>query len=336
MRILASARVVLLATSIGVAGAAKAGADRLPDGVAAAFGGIVSVRVHEVVKVPVFRGGRFLREPVDGLGAGSGVVVSADGFILTNAHVVAGSTEVTIGTTDGRQIGARVVSVDEASDLALLRATEGSFRPIAFGKDGLPVSGAALFVLGNRAVLGPQVGWAKMGSHERVRVGARPLEFWAEVLAPVGPGDSGGAVVDAAGRLVGVPSLLITYSGEAERTDPLSSGLFIPARHARRAMNRMMEGPQAAWPWIGLLLDDPLIIQSQGRVWDPARGAVVRRVFPGSPASEAGVLQGDRVVAIAARPARDNFEALDAVLDLKAGAGTTPTVEADGRRVELQ
>src|SRR3989442_383836 len=336
MRILASALVVLLATSIGVAGAAKAGADRLPDGVAAAFGGIVSVRVHEVVKVPVFRGGRFLREPVDGLGAGSGVVVSADGFILTNAHVVAGSTEVTIGTTDGRQIGARVVSVDEASDLALLRATEGSFRPIAFGKDGLPVSGAALFVLGNRADLGPQVGWAKMRSHDRVRVGARPLEFWAEVLAPVGPGDSGGALVDAAGRLVGVPSLLVTYTEEVRRSDPRSLGLFIPARHVRRSMKKMMEGPQAVWPWIGLLLEDPLIAQSEGSAWDPSLGAVVRRVFPGGPASEAGVRQGDRVVAIGAQPARDNFEALDAVLDLEAGRETMLTVERDGRRLDLR
>ena len=337
MRILVFAPIALfLVSSTLVAAASKAGEDPLPEGVAAAFGGIVSVRVHEVVKIPVFRNGRFLREPVEGLGAGSGVVVSADGFILTNAHVVAGSTDVTIGTTDGRQIGARVVSVDEASDLALLRAAAGGLHPIAFGEDGLPRPGTALFVLGNRADLGPEVGWARMGAHERVRVGARPLEFWAEVLAPVGPGDSGGAVVDAGGRLVGVPSLLITYSGEAERTDPLSSGLFIPARHARRAMNRMMEGPQAAWPWIGLLLDDPLIIQSQGRVWDPARGAVVRRVFPGSPASEAGVLQGDRVVAIAARSPRDNFEALDAVLDLKAGRETTLTVERDGRRIELK
>ncbi len=336
MRILASAPIVFLITSILAASALRAGDDPLPDVVAAAFGGIVSVRVHEVVKIPVFRNGRFLREPVEGLGAGSGVVVSADGFILTNAHVVAGSTDVTIGTTDGRQIGARVVSVDEASDLALLRAATGGLHPIAFGEDGPPGPGTALFVLGNRADLGPEVGWARMGTHARIRVGARPLEFWAEVLAPIGPGDSGGAVVDTAGHLVGVPSLLITYSAEAERADPRSSGLFIPARNARRAMNRMMEGPQAAWPWIGLLLDDPLIVQSQGGAWDPARGAVVRRVFTGSPAAEAGVLQGDRVVAIGTRPTGDNFEALDAVLDLKAGRETSITVERDGRRIDLK
>jgi len=336
MHRLASALVVLLVSSTLATASPKAGADPLPDGVAAAFAGIVSVRVHEVVKIPVFRNGRFLREPVEGLGAGSGVVVSTDGFILTNAHVVAGSTDVTIGTTDGRQIGARVVSVDEASDLALLRAAAGGLHPIAFAEDGLPGPGTTLFVLGNRADLGPEVGWARMGTHERVRAGARPIEFWAEVLAPIGPGDSGGAVVDAAGHLVGVPSLLVAYTGEAERSGPRSSGLFIPARHARRAMNRMMDGPQAAWPWIGLLLDDPLIVQSQGGPWDPARGAVVRRVFPGSPAAEAGVLQGDRVVAIGARPARDDFEALDAVLDLTAGRETTLAVERDGRRIDLK
>ena len=336
MRSLVSAIIVLFAASSIAAASPRADADPLPDGVAAAFGGIVSVRVHDVVKIPVFRNGRFLREPVDGLGAGSGVVVSDDGFILTNAHVVAGSTEVTIGTTDGRRIGARVVSVDEASDLALLRAMEGGFRPIAFREDGLPVSGTALFILGNRADLGPEVGWARMGEHGRVRVGARPLEFWAEVLAPVGPGDSGGALVDGAGRLVGVPSLLITYTEEAQRSDPRSSGLFIPVRHVRRAIRRMMEGPQAVWPWIGLLLEDPLIAQSQGRAWEPARGVVIRRVFPGGPASEAGVREGDRVLAVGARPARDNFEALDAVLDLSAGQETSLTVEREGRPLDLK
>ena len=312
MRILVSASVAFVA-SILTAVPFLAAAEPVPDGVTAAFGGIVSVRVHEVVKAPVFRNGRFLREPVEGLGAGSGVVVSADGLVLTNAHVVAGSTEVTIGTTDGREVAAQVVSVDEASDLALLRAATGGFHPITLDADALPVSGTPLFV----------------------RVGARPLEFWAEVLAPVGPGDSGGALVDTAGHLVGVPSLLITYSGEAERSDPRSSGLFIPARHARRSMKRMLQGTRAVWPWIGLLLEDPLIAQTQGGVWDPARGAVVRRVFPGSPAGEAGARPGDRIVAIGARPTRDNFEALDAVLDLEAGRETTLTVERAGRSLKL-
>jgi len=335
MRILVSASVTFAVASILTVVPLQAAAEPVPDGVTAAFAGIVSVRVHEVVRAPVFRNGRFLREPVEGLGAGSGVVVSADGLVLTNAHVVAGSTEVTIGTTDGREVAAQVVSVDEASDLALLRAATGGFHPIAIDIDALPASGTPLFVLGNRADRGPQLGWAKMGAHERVRVGARPLEFWAEVLAPVGPGDSGGALVDTAGHLVGVPSLLITYSGEAERSDPRSSGLFIPVRHARRSMKRMLQGTRAVWPWIGLLLEDPLIAQTQGGVWDPARGAVVRRVFPGSPAGEAGAQPGDRIVAIGARPTRDNLEALDAVLDLEAGRETILTVERAGRSLEL-
>lgn len=336
MRILVSASVVVLAASILTAVPLQAAADPIPDGVTAAFGGIVSVRVREIVSVPVFRNGRFLREPVEGLGAGSGVVMSADGLILTNAHVVAGSTEVTIGTTDGREVPAQVVSLDEASDLALLRATTGSFHPIDFGPDTLPASGTPLFVLGNRSDLGLQLGWARMGEHDRVRVGARPLEFWAEVLAPVGPGDSGGALVDAAGRLVGVPSLLITHAGDAGRSGPRSSGLFIPARHARRSMTRMLQGARAAWPWIGVLLEDPFIAQTQGEPWDPARGAVVRRVFPGSPASEAGARPGDRIVAIGGRPARDNFEALDAALDLETGREATVTVERDGRSLDLK
>jgi S1-C subfamily serine protease len=336
MRILASALAILIVASSLASPSPKPGADLLPETVASAFSGIVSVRVREVVKAPVFRGGRFLREPVEGLGAGSGVIVSRDGLILTNAHVVAGSTQVTLATTDGRQIDARVVAVDEASDLALLRAAAGAFRPIAFADDRLPGAGTALFVLGNRADRGPEVGWARMGAHERLRVGARPLEFWAEVLALIGPGSSGGALVDEAGRLVGMPSLLITYTEEAEASSRRASGLFIPARHLRRAMKKMLAAPKPSWPWIGVLLDDPLLAQSEGSAWDPAHGAVVRRVFPGSPASEAGLRAGDLVVAVGAVATRDNFAALDAVLDLTAGQETTVTVEREGQEVPLK
>jgi S1-C subfamily serine protease len=335
MRILASTCVVLFTLSSIVVAPSKPGADPLPDAVASAFGSIVSVRVHEVVKVPVFRGGRFLREPVEGLGAGSGVVLSEDGLILTNAHVVAGGTRIDIATADGREMRACVVSVDEASDLALLRASGGRFRPVSFADGGLPAAGTRMYVLGNRADLGPQIVWARMGTHDRLRVGARPLEFWSEIEAPIGPGNSGGAVLDAAGRLVGVPSLLITYTEEAKRNGTHASGLFIPARHARRAMQRMLAGARAEWPWIGLLLDDPLIAASEGKVWDPVRGARVRHVFPDSPAAEAGVQTGDRVVAVGPVPTGDLFDALDAVLDLGIDGETTIDVERDGRRLRL-
>ena len=335
MRILASTLAVTIAASSLASAVPEPGSDLLPEAVASAFGGIVSVRVREVVKVPVFRGGRFLREPVEGVGAGSGVVVSQDGLILTNAHVVAGSTQVTITALDGGRVGARVVSVDEASDLALLRAASGTFRPIAFAGDRLPAPGSALFVLGNRADRGPEVGWASMGTHARLRAGARPLEFWAEVLAPIGPGNSGGAVVDENGRLVGMPSLLITYSEEAMAAGIRASGLFVPVRHLRRAMQKMMAGPAPAWPWIGILLDDPLLAQSDGLGWDPRHGAVVRRVFPDSPASEAGLRAGDRVVAVGSVATPDNYAALDAVLDLIAGQETSVTVERAGRIVVL-
>jgi len=96
-----------------------------------------------------------------------------------------------------------------------------------------------------------------------------------------------------------------------------------------------MAGPAPAWPWIGILLDDPLLAQSDGLGWDPRHGAVVRRVFPDSPASEAGLRAGDRVVAVGSVATPDNYAALDAVLDLIAGQETSVTVERAGRIVVL-
>src|SRR5206468_10438506 len=168
MRILASTCIALLAASTLAAVPPKPAADAIPEPVAAAFGAIVSVRVHEVVKVPVFRGGRFLREPVEGLGAGSGVVVSEDGLILTNAHVVAGATRVDISTVDGRDLSASVVSVDEASDLALLKTSGGRCRSVPFAENGLPAPGTPLYVLGNLGDRGPQIAWARMGTRRRL------------------------------------------------------------------------------------------------------------------------------------------------------------------------
>lgn len=335
MRILSSKIAVLLVASSLASAVPKPDQEAIPGEVASAFGAIVSVRVREVVKVPVFRGGRFLREPIEGLGAGSGVIVSGDGLILTNAHVVAGSTQVTVAALDGREIAARVVSVDQASDLALLRADGGPFRPIAFAPDPLPGPGAPLFVLGNRGDHGIEVGRARMGTHARLRAGARPLEFWAEVLAPIGPGNSGGALVDGTGRLVGMPSLLVTYTEEARAAARHASGLFVPARHLRRAMQKMMAGASPTWPWIGILMDDPLIAQSEGRGWDPGRGAIVRRVYPGSPAAEAGLRPGDRVVSVGAVATPDNYAALDAVLDLGIGRESTVTVARAGQQLAL-
>ena len=337
MRILASASMALLTASTLAVAPSAPGADPVPAPVATAFGAVVSVRVHEVVKVPVFRSGRFLREPVEGLGAGSGVVVSEDGLILTNAHVVADGTRVDVATTDGRVLNATVVSVDPASDLALLKATGGGrFRFVPFADNDLPEPGTRLYVLGNPGNQGPQIAWARMGAHRALRVGARPLEFWSEIEAPIGPGNSGGAVLDAAGRLVGLPSLLVTYTEEAaDRADTHASGLFIPARHARRALKRMLAGARAEWPWIGLLLDDPILAGSEGRSFGPAAGARARRVFPGSPAAEAGLLPGDHIVAIGAVATGSYSAALDAVLDLTIGEKTTITVERAGRTFTL-
>jgi S1-C subfamily serine protease len=337
MRILASASVALLTASTLTVAPPAPGGDPVPAPVTAAFGAVVSVRVHEVVKVPVFRNGRFLREPVEGLGAGSGVVVSEDGLILTNAHVVADGTRVDIVTTDGRNLSASVVSLDQASDLALLKVSgSGPFRFVPFADDTLPEPGTRLYVLGNPGDQGPQIAWARMGAHRALRVGARPLEFWSEIEAPIGPGNSGGAVLDVSGRLVGLPSLLVTYSEEASRhTDTHASGLFIPARHARRAMKRMLAGARAEWPWIGLLLDDPLLAAGEGRAWSPAAGVRARRVFPGSPAAEAGLLAGDRIVAVGAAATGNYVTALDTVLDLAIGEKTTITVERENKTLTL-
>jgi len=311
-------------------------ADILPASVAAAIESVVSVRVREVLKRPAWRNGRFETREIAGMGAGSGVVIGEDGLILTSAHVVAGAVEVRVRRLSGREETARVIALDEASDLALIRADGTVYRPVSFAPAGVPTAGAPVFIVGNRDDRGPEIGWGRIGPRRCVRVGARPIEFWAEVEAPIGPGDSGGAILNAAGELVGVPGLQIVDPDDAVPGERLpSSGLFIPAAHALRSAQRMGHGPRADWPWIGLVLEDPLLAGPGGRAVHAEAGPVVREVLTGSPAGKAGFRRGDRLVTIGGRPVRDHFEVLDAVLDLAAGAAVTLEVERAGRIVPL-
>ncbi|HEX9426563.1 MAG TPA: S1C family serine protease [Candidatus Polarisedimenticolia bacterium] len=310
------------------------GSETLPPAVAEALSGVVSVTVREVTRVPIFRDGRFEMEPVAGHGAGSGVVVSEDGLIITSAHVISGSSDVRIQFPGGGDLEARVVSIDEASDLALLRAAGSGLHPLVFSAS-LPPSGTPAFILGDRGGDGPEISWGRIGSHRRVRVGARPLEFWCEVEGQVGPGNSGGAIVDAEGRLLGIPGLQIRYAADSSRPAMRPSGLFVPAAHVHRTLMKMKQGSPAAWPWLGLLLDDPLLLASEGQEWNDDRGVRVRSIINDSPAAEAGFEHGDRILAIGARRPRDNFEALDAALDLSPGGHVTVEVERGGVRLEL-
>ncbi len=330
MRLSVRARLMVAFSCLPLMAAADA--DLLPASVASGLEGVVSLRVREVVKVPTFSNGRFLSREVEGIGAGSGVVISEDGLILTNAHVVAGSQEVQVGFASGKTAAARLLAVDEASDLALLVVAETGLKAIPFAKGNRPPPGSPAFVVGNREGQGHEIAWARIGPHRRIRVGARPLEFWAEVEALVGPGNSGGAVLNMKGELLGIPSLLVRYT--EERAGPIhhSSGLYIPVAHVRRSINRMLNGPRAAWPWLGLLLDDPLLAAAEGRAWIDDDRPVVRRVFPGSPAEEAGLRPGDRIISVGSRPIDDLFDALDAVLDLKIGDGIPVEIERNGMR----
>jgi serine protease DegQ len=257
-----------------------------------------------------FGRGSGARPQVEGLG--SGVIVSADGLLLTNNHVVEGASEIEVQLADGRQARAQLVGTDPETDLALLRIALQPLPVIALGDTRALQVGDVVLAIGNPFNVGQTVTSGIVSALGRNRLGLSTFENFIQTDAAINPGNSGGALVDADGRLVGINTAIYSRSGGS-----LGIGFAIPVDAARTVMDALLRDGQVTRGWIGVEPRDltPELAASLGL--PSAQGVLITGVLRDGPASRAGLRPGDVVVAIDGVEVRDTAQLLAAVSALE-------------------
>ncbi len=259
---------------------------------------------------------------------GSGVIVTTDGIVLTNNHVVENADEVKIALNDGSEYECDIILKDEKSDLAVLRIRDGGkFDAIEIANSDDVEVGDIVLAIGNPFGVGQTVTSGIVSAVARSRVGVNDFDFFIQTDAAINPGNSGGALVDMRGRLVGINTAIFSRSGGSN-----GIGFAIPANMVSVVIKSAVSGQSAILrPWLGATFQEvtPEIADSLG-LRRPG-GVLVASVFPGGPAEKAGIQPGDVVIGIN-RNIIQNNDALAYRLDTIGVGGDAELILISGRQ----
>lgn len=243
-----------------------------------------------------FQGGN-LQESEDSTSLGSGVIVSQDGYIVTNAHVINQADSIVVGLSDGRKVNAKVVGVDSDSDLAVIKVALTGLKPLGFREQSINV-GDVVLAIGNPFGVGQTVTQGIISATGRSGLGINTFEDFIQTDAAINPGNSGGALVDAYGQLVGINTAIFSRSGGS-----MGIGFAIPTSSVEQVMNAIIKTGKVSRGWLG--------IEVEGKIQDPTKlneatqGVTVMNVLPNSPAAQAGIQRGDVIVSLDSQPMND-------------------------------
>jgi Do/DeqQ family serine protease len=245
-------------------------------------------------------------------GLGSGVLVSADGYLLTNQHVIDGADDIDVTLSDGRSASARVVGTDADSDLALLKVSLDNVPVIPFGNIKQLSVGDPVLAIGNPFNVGETVTSGIVSALDRNQLGLSTIENFIQTDAAINPGNSGGALVDGEGRLVGINTAIFSRSGGS-----MGIGFAIPVDIAREVMDALIRDGRMTRGWIGVQPRD-LTPEFADSFQLPVReGVLVTGVLRDGPAARAGLKPGDVVTAIGGVKISNTAQLLRAVGALK-------------------
>ena len=275
-----------------------------------------------------FGNGRGAPQPQVGLG--SGVIVSADGYLLTNNHVVEGASDIEVQLVDGRQATAQLVGTDPETDLALLRIKLTPLPVVALGDMRALQVGDVVLAIGNPFNVGQTVTSGIVSALGRNRLGLSTFENFIQTDAAINPGNSGGALVDAEGRLVGINTAIYSRSG-----GNMGIGFAIPVDSARMVMDALLRDGQVTRGWIGVEPRD-LTPELAASLRLPAKqGVLITGVLQDGPASRGGMRPGDVVTAVAGVEVANTAQLLAAVAALKPQSEAEVAVQRGDQSMQL-
>ncbi len=254
-------------------------------------------------------------EPASNLG--SGVIVSPEGYILTNQHVVDGADQIEVALADGRTSTAKVIGNDPETDLAVLKINMTNLPTITLGRSDQARVGDVVLAIGNPFGVGQTVTMGIISALGRNHLGINTFENFIQTDAPINPGNSGGALVDVSGNLLGINTAIYSRSGGS-----LGIGFAIPVSTARTVLESIITTGAVTRGWIGVEPQDltPEIADSFGL--QQKSGAIVAGVLQGGPADKAGIKPGDILTTVNNEPITDTTRLLNVVAQIKPG---TPT-----------
>jgi serine protease DegQ len=286
---------------------------------------------HPLLNDPMFR--RFFGETPRGAPAsslGSGVVVSNDGFILTNHHVIESADGIEVAWSDGRRATARLVGSDPESDLAVLKVDAKDLIAIEFGDPDQARIGDVVLAVGNPFGVGQTVTMGIISALGRTQLGINTFENFIQTDAAINPGNSGGALVDSQGRLLGINTAIYSRTGGS-----LGIGFAIPVSTARTVMDQIVRTGAVVRGYIGVEPQDVTPELAQAFRLPRDDGAIIAGVMRGGPADKAGVKPGDILIEVDGTAIPNTATMLNVIAQIPPGSTRKFVFVREGRPVGI-
>lgn len=264
------------------------------------------------------------------VGLGSGVIVSASGYILTNNHVVESADEIEVLLNDSRHARAKVIGTDPDTDLAVLKIDLDRLPTIVLGNSDTLQVGDQVLAIGNPFGVGQTVTAGIVSALGRNQLGINTFENFIQTDAAINPGNSGGALVDTNGNLLGINSAIYSRSGGS-----MGIGFAIPVSTAKLVMEGIVKDGQVTRGWIGVEPSDLSPELSETFGVKARAGVIITGVLQNGPAAQSGIRPGDVITSVAGKPVSNVSELLTSVAALKPGIASKFSLLRRDEKVEL-
>jgi serine protease DegS len=263
---------------------------------------------------------------------GSGVIISADGYVVTNNHVIEGADSVVVALRDGREALATIVGTDPPTDLAVLKINLNELPDITLAPTDALRVGDVVLAIGNPFGVGQTVTQGIISATDRNRLGLSTYEDFIQTDAAINPGNSGGALIDPEGQLVGINTAIFSKSGGSE-----GIGFAIPADLVTQVLQDLIEKGRVVRGWVGVEAQalNPRLAESFGL---PAnqRGLIIAGIYRDSPAHAAGLQPGDIILKLDDEPITDaGHSTMNAIARLRPGDQARFTIYREGEEMEI-
>jgi Do/DeqQ family serine protease len=275
--------------------------------------------------------GRQMPSPMQ-RGLGSGVIVTNDGYILTNHHVVEDASKILVELSDRRVMEAKVIGNDPPSDLAVIKVEGSNLPVVAIGDSNAMRVGDLVLAVGNPLGVGQTVTMGIVSAKGRATgLGNGSYEDFLQTDAPINQGNSGGALVNTAGELIGINSQIMSPSG-----GNIGIGFAVPSNMAKNVMDQLVVNGRVHRGLLGVTVQGMTGDLAAGLGLDKAEGALVSNVTPNGAAAKAGIKQGDVILSYQGRPVVDTNAFRNEIAATKPGSTVTLKVMRDGKTIEIK